>query len=306
LITSLPVNSMNDRLLDDLGALVMRHTVPDGRTVFPMPGVVLMASDRPTPPMVEMTEPMLAVVIQGGKCVCLGETVYDYRAGQYLVVSIDLPLQAHVSVADSDAIYLGLGFSLRPEVIASLLLDMETPYSTRRAKPGIGVSDLSEDLVEALIRLVRLVERPDDVPVLAASIEREIIWRLLNGPQGGLVRQMGLADSRIAQVNRAIRWIRKHYNEPLCVSELARVADMSVTSFHRHFRSITSMSPLQYQKHLRLQTARSQLRTTADDVAVVGFTVGYESTSQFSREYRRMFGLSPGRDGRQLRIGGAS
>jgi len=137
--------------------------------------------------------------------------------------------------------------------------------------------------------------------VLGTAIEREILWRLINGEQGAMVRQIGLADSRLAQVGRAIRWIRKHYAEIIRIEELANMAGMSVTSFHRHFRGVTSMTPIQYQKQIRLQVARSQLMSVAADVAEVGFAVGYDSPSQFSREYRRLFGQSPGRDGRNLR-----
>lgn len=267
-----------------------------------LPNVTLMSASAPTPPMGEMTEPMLALVAQGAKSVYLGDASYDYATGQYLIVSVDLPLEAHVARASPGEPYLGLGFALRPEAIANLMLELGVGRGTKLEAPGIAVSTLEADLMVPLIRLLQLVERPGDVPILADAIEREVLWRLLNGPQGEMVRQIGLADSRMAQVNRAIRWIRTHYAEPLRIETLAQVAGMSLTSFHRHFRAVTSLSPLQYQKQIRLQTARSRLMSTAEDVATVGFAVGYDSASQFSREYRRLFGMSPGRDGRRLRL----
>jgi transcriptional regulator GlxA family with amidase domain len=139
------------------------------------------------------------------------------------------------------------------------------------------------------------VDRPDDVPVLGPAIEREILWRLINSDQGATVRQIGLVDSRISQVARAIRWIRTRYAESLRIEDLAQLAGMSVTSFHRHFRSVTSMTPIQYQKQIRLQEARARLLANRKDVAAVGFAVGYDSPSQFSREYRRQFGAPPGK-----------
>ena len=214
---------------------------------------------------------------------------------------MDLPLDAHVIEATAEAPFLGLGFTLKPETIATLLLEAGAAQPTRTDPPGIAVSDLTHDLIDPVVRLLRLLDRPSDIPVLASAIEREILWRLINGQQATMVRQIGLADSRTAQIGRAIRWIRGHYAEAIRIEELATIAGMSVTSFHRHFRGITSMTPIQYQKHIRLQKARSRLISAARDVAEVGFSVGYDSPSQFSREYRRLFGRSPGKDGESLR-----
>jgi AraC-like DNA-binding protein len=296
------LKAMAANLLNELQRLIARHAKPDGKPRDVLPNVTLMSSSAPTAPMAEMAEPMFALVARGAKRVGLGTKVFDYGAGQYLVVSVDLPLEAHVAAATAEAPYLGLGFTLRPEAISTLLLEVGAARSARDDAPGIAVSDLTDDLIEPLNRLLKLLDRPADIPVLAAAIEREILWRLLNGTQAPMVRQIGLAGSRMAQIGRAIRWIRNHHAEALRIEELARIAGMSVTTFHRHFRRLTSMSPLQYQKQIRLQTARSQLMSAMADVAEVGFAVGYESASQFSREYRRMFGQPPGRDGRSLRV----
>jgi transcriptional regulator GlxA family with amidase domain len=182
-----------------------------------------------------------------------------------------------------------------------LLLEAGAVPPGRNDPPGIAVSDLTQDLIDPVVRLLRLLDRPSDIPVLAGAIKREILWRLINGQQGTMVRQIGLADSRMAQIGRAVRWIRGHYTKVIRIQELARVAGMSITSFHRHFRGITSMTPIQYQKQIRLQVARSRLMTAAEDVAAVGFAVGYDSPSQFSRDYRRLFGRPPGLDGQRLR-----
>jgi transcriptional regulator GlxA family with amidase domain len=191
--------------------------------------------------------------------------------------------------------------TLRPEAIASLLLESGGPRAIGDDRPGIAISDLSSDLVESVVRLLRLLDRPSDVPILASALEREILWRLINGPQGALVRQIGLADSRMSQIGHAVRWLRRHFAETVRIEDLADIACMSVTSFHRHFRIVTSLTPIQYQKQLRLQAARVRLMAAREDVTEVGFAVGYDSPSQFSREYRRMYGKPPGQDGHDLR-----
>ena len=197
---------------------------------------------------------------------------------------------------------LGVGIALRPKAIANLLLDIGSTETVRTYTPaGIGVSTLTDELIDAVIRLLRLIGKPSDIPVLGPSIEREILWRLLGGPQGATVRQLGSADSHTFQISNAIRWIRSNYAETLRIETLARIAGMSVTSFHRHFREVSSMTPIQYQKYIRLQEARIRLMASGDDVTAVGSSVGYDSPSQFSREYRRLFGTAPGQDRERLR-----
>ena len=156
-------------------------------------------------------------------------------------------------------------------------------------------------MLDAVIRMLRLLDRPADAPVLAPLIEREILWRLLTGPHGDVVRQIGLADSGLSHITRAIGWIRDNYAEPMRIADLARLAGMSASAFHRHFRAVTTMSPLQFQKRIRLQEARSLLVAQPGDVAGVGHLVGYDSPTQFNREYRRLFGAPPGQDATRLR-----
>jgi AraC-like DNA-binding protein len=270
-------------------------------------GLLLSVVDRPTPPTATVADPVLAVVAQGAKRINLGDQIYDYGAGQYLVVSVGLPITGHFSQASPDRPFLGVGLTLRPAVIASLLLETGSAASSREGGRrsetplGVAVSDASDDLVDALVRMIRLLGRPADVPVLAPMIEREIIWRLITGEQGRLVRQIGLADSRLSHIGRAIGWIREHHADLIRIDDLAQMSAMSVSAFHRHFRAVTAMTPIQYQKRIRLQEARLLLISDSWDVATVGFAVGYDSASQFSREYRRQFGVPPGRDAARLR-----
>jgi AraC-like DNA-binding protein len=277
-----------------------------GLTRTALPGVSVVGSPTTTEPLCGIAEPTLAVVAQGVKDTTLNGRSFTYGAGQFLVVSIDLPVIGHITQASAEEPFLAVVLELRPHVLAALLL--ETAPATGigaeaiDATPaGLAVSDASPSLLDAISRLLALLDAPEDVAALAAGIEREVLWRLLTGPQGAAVRQIGLADSRLAHLARAIRWIRGHYNETLRVDELATLATMSVSSFHRHFRAVTSMSPIQFQKEIRLHEARARLLADPGDVTGVGYAVGYDSPSQFSREYRRMFGVPPSRDARALR-----
>jgi AraC-like DNA-binding protein len=282
-------------VLDELRDLVTRHAHTDLRT--PVAGLLLSKVET-SEPHHSLAEPLLVVMAQGGKRLLLGEQVHEYRAGQYLLVGTDLPVTGHFVGATPRTPALGLGLALRPAAIAPLLL--EAPSCPPPASP-IAIGDAGPELLDAALRLLRLLDHPADAPVLAPLIEREILWRLLTGPHGGLVRRIGLADGGAAHVGRAIRRIRDNYAEPMRVEELARLSGLSASAFHRHFRAVTAMSPLQFQKRIRLQEARSLLLADAGDVARIGHLVGYDSPSQFNREYRRLFGAPPGQDAARLR-----
>ncbi|WP_046494182.1 AraC family transcriptional regulator [Streptomyces odonnellii] len=287
-------------LLDELRTLIVRHADggPLGRRTL-MDGVTAMVTDRPTPPESAMTEPSFVVVAQGVKRTVLNGVPYDYRAGQFLVVSLDLPVIGQALEAGPDEPFSVFAMRLRPAAIAPLLLE-----TTGSAKPpafsGLAISDATPELLDPVVRLLRLVDRPDDLRVLGPGYEREILWRLVTGDQGALVRQIGLANSAVTHISRAIRWIRDHFREPIRVADLAALSGMSESSFHRYFRSATSMTPIQFQKQIRLQAARVLLMTRSGSVAEIGYRVGYESPSQFSRDYRKTFGISPGRDTERL------
>jgi len=290
--------------LPELRALIARHTADEGgqRTIAEL-NLGMGRWTAPTPPIHRVHEPVFALVAQGAKRIVLADRIFDARAGHFSVVPLDLPLTFCVMQASKEAPYLAVAMTLKPELIASLLLEAEAGDRACGDQPAIGLSQAPSELLEPLVRLLRLLDRPSDIPMLRPMIEREIVWRLLCGEQGGLVRQIGLADSRLSKISRAIRWIREHYAEALRIEELAGRVAMSPTSFHRHFRAVTAMSPLQYQKRIRLQEARSRLVADAGDVAGIGFSVGYDSPSQFSREYARLFGAPPGRDAAGLRAG---
>jgi AraC-like DNA-binding protein len=302
-----PASRGTDALLAELRALIARHARPDETTAID--GVLLSAAGRPGEPRASTTGTVMAVIAQGAKRVAIGDRVYDYGPGQYLVASVDLPITGHYTHATADEPALGFGLILRPPAIASLLLDTAaagSPGQSRRARStcapaGMGVEEASPALLDAVIRMVRLLESPGDRAILAPMIEREILWRLINGSLGETVRQIGLADSSLTHVSGAVRWINEHYNKPFRVADLARSCGMSASAFHRNFQAVTALSPIQFQKQIRLHKSRLLLLTGADDVATVAYRVGYDSTSQFSREYRRQFGLPPGRDAFRLR-----
>jgi AraC-like DNA-binding protein len=293
-------------LLDELRTLVVRHARTDGTTAIDR--VLLSAAGRPGEPEASTTGTVMAMIARGRKRLALGETVHEYGPGQYLVASVDLPITGHYTDATDDEPALGFGLVLRPPAIAALLLDAEAAETAPRRRrpepvaPGLGVADAPPELLDAVVRMVRLLDAPEvDRAVLAPTIEREILWRLLSGPLGATVRQAGTADSSLGRVSRAVRRITEHPDRPFRVEELARSCGMSTSAFHRSFRTVTALGPVQFQKQIRLQRARLMLLTGADDVSTVGYRVGYDSTSQFSREYRRQFGLPPGQDARRLR-----
>ncbi|GIF75073.1 AraC family transcriptional regulator [Asanoa siamensis] len=284
--------------LDELRALLARHARPDWTT--DIDGVLISKVDRSLPPSPSMSGTVLALIAQGAKRLSLGDRVHEYAAGQYLVASVDLPVTGHFVGATVASPALGFGLVLRPDEIADLLVGAGPGEVPAAAPPGIAVSDASAELVDAVVRLLRLLDQPRDRAVLAPLVKREILWRVMTGEQGGLVRQLGLPDSGLRHVERAVRWIRDNYAQPFRVEDLARLAGMSVSAFHRNFQTVTAMSPIQFQKRIRLQQARLLLASHPGEISQVGHRVGYDSPSQFSREYRREFGAPPSRDAARL------
>ena len=291
-------------LLDELRGLIAAHARSDLRT--PIDGLLLAKVENEEPDH-SLTEPLLVVMAQGGKRLFLGDQAFEYRAGQCLVVSTDLPVTGNFLDASSQSPSLSMALELRPSAIAPLLLVAPVGRWSRSTAvpPAIATGEAGAELLDPVLRLLRLLDHPEDAPVLAPLIEQEILWRLLTGPHGGMIRQIGLADSSLSHIGRAIRWIRDNYAEPMRIPDLARLAGMSPSAFHRHFRDVTTMSPLQFQKRIRLQEARSLLIARAGDVAGVGHLVGYDSPTQFNREYRRLFGAPPGQDALRLRTDAA-
>ncbi|MFI1094440.1 AraC family transcriptional regulator N-terminal domain-containing protein [Streptomyces sp. NPDC020917] len=286
---------------DELRALLACHARSDGSTAID--GVMISKVEHPAPPAASTTGTVLAVVAQGAKRLALGDRVYDYHAGQYLVASVDLPVTGHFVDPRPEEPALGFGMDLRPEEIADVLLSAGAGQDPqpKTAATGIAVSDAPPELLDAVVRMVRLLESPRDIPVLAPLIKREILWRLISGEQGAVVRQLGLPNGGFSHMTRAIHWIRDNYATAFRVEDVARMAGMSTSAFHRNFQSVTAMSPIQFQKHIRLQEARLLLAGRPGAVTSVCHSVGYDSASQFSREYRRLFGVSPSEDARRMR-----
>jgi AraC-like DNA-binding protein len=290
--------------LDELRELLDRHARPDMATAID--GVRVCKIGHAASPESSMSGTVLAVIVQGGKRLALGDHMYVYGPGQYLVASVDLPVTGHALNATPGRPVLGFGMTLEPAAIAQLLLQAGTrdlPQAPGSARPGIAVSDAPGELLDAIVRLLRLLDRPQDLKALAPLYQREILWRLMTGEQGDAVRQLGLADSSLSHITRAVRWIRENHTRPFRVEELAQLSGMSVSAFHRNFQAVTSMSPIQFQKHIRLQAARLLLVTNPNDISGVGNRVGYDSPAQFSREYRRLFGAPPSLDAARMREG---
>jgi AraC-like DNA-binding protein len=288
-------------LLDEIRARIEAHARPDLSTSIE--GLLLSdVAATPTTPEYSVTQPLLVVMAEGGKRLLLGDQVVEYGRGDCLVITANLPVTGHWLDTDATGRALGMGLVLRPAAIAELLL--KAPAGRwPRAMPGPALAtDVAQpELLDAAARMLRLLDQPTDAPVLAPLIGQEILWRLLAGPLGGTVRQIGLADSELTHVSRAIGWIRDNYAEPMRIDDLAQLCGLSTSAFHRHFRAVTAMSPLQFQKRIRLQQARSILVASPGDIAGAGHRVGYDSPSQFTREYRRLFGAPPGRDAERLR-----
>ncbi len=242
-------------------------------------------------------KPSLALIAQGAKQVVLGDDIYRYGGTDYLLTSIDLPVTTQIVEASTEKPYLSVMFQIDTARIASLLEHAGHQDSAPvPAARGMAVSTVTPELEDAAIRLLRLLDRPGDIPALLPLIEQEIIYRILTGPQSGRLRQMAITESQSHQVSRACIWLKEHYALPLKIEELANRVSMSVSSLHHHFKAITAMSPMQYQKQLRLQEARRLMLEDMLDAGSAGHQVGYESQSQFSREYARQFGEPPLRD----------
>jgi AraC-like DNA-binding protein len=276
--------------IDELRAIVMR--AGDMWTATGLPRVAMVRAEACSD---QVYESMLHLVLQGTKSLSVGDQILRFVPATYFVVPVDLPALGQVCGDVPGETYLALSLTLDPGVIAAVLADLcETDYD--REGKSFTVSEAGPELIDAWLRMMRLVDRPQEAALLAPMIEREILFRVLQGPQGDMLRQIARPDSRLSQVRCAIDWIRLHFVEPFRVEPLAAMAGMSVAAFYRHFRAVTAMTPIQYQKRLRLLKARRQLLFEPHDAASVAFSVGYESASQFSREYARMFGMPPVRD----------
>jgi AraC-like DNA-binding protein len=287
----------------ELAAMIDRLTVTDGAHETAIPRLILGRASRMQHPVHTMHEPAFCVLAQGSKRVLLGDEVYIYDSSQYLVVAQNLPVSGQVVDASPEAPYLGLRLSFDVRDIAALALTLQPDESPpkRASQRGIFTGELSATLLDPVLRLTKLLDSPEDVPALAPLIVREILYRLLKSPDGWRLAQMAVVDGHSQRIAQAISLLSQRFQEALRVEDLADEVHMSVSSLHQHFKAVTAMSPLQFQKQLRLQESRRIMISEHVDAATAGHRVGYESQSQFNREYSRFFGSPPARDVKRLR-----
>jgi AraC-like DNA-binding protein len=244
---------------------------------------------------------MLNLILSGSKTMTVGDRTLHYDPATYFVMSVDLPAVGHVHADRDGRPYLAISLTLDPATIANLLAEIPKPSGGGLYEPGFAVAPTTPELLDAWVRMLRLMDRPDEVAALAPAYEREILFRVLQGPLGWMLRDIALPEAAIARIGVAIRWIRENFDKPLRVEQLAGMTALSVSAFHRHFKAVTALSPIQYQKHIRLLHARALLLAGEGSATSIAFGVGYESPNQFSREYARQFGLPPGKDATRLR-----
>ena len=286
----------------ELAQLIEQYAGTDGVHTTAIPRLILYRASQVEAPMHAIYEPCVCIVAQGRKQAIAGEGVYVYDAEKYLVVSVGVPAVGRILEASSNKPFLCLALALAPAAIAALMLESDMQRAGRESPtPALAISAVEPELLDACVRLLRLLGSSRDIPVLAPLAEREILYRLLGGDQRARLSHIACAESRLQDVNRAISWIKRNFRAGLSVESLASEARMSPSALHQYFKTVTGTSPLQFQKHIRLLEARRLMLSEAVDAAVAAHTVGYESPSQFSREYRRLFGAPPVRDISQLK-----
>lgn len=289
--------------LETLAKLTSAHAPYDGTVELRVPGVYAIKVSQTEKDVTHyLVRASMCIIAQGAKTAIIGDNAYDYGAGQIAVYSIDVPLTSKVTRATLSEPYLALKIDLDPQKIAELALKVfphgvPQPRDTR----ALYVADADATIVDAFIRLLELMAQPADAELLGGLVIDEILIRLLRSPMGSRVAQIGQSGSSLNRVAKAVDWLRANFDRPVEIEHLANMVNMSVTSFHRQFKAVTSMSPLQYQKALRLQEARRLMLTSMLDAGSAGRRVGYMSASQFTREYGRFFGSAPTKDIHRLR-----
>lgn len=282
-------------LLARLARAIDSHMGPEEKRETPIPGLLLVRRTQSAEPACTTYEPSIAVIAQGRKRVTLGSSTLTYGESRYLLTAVDLPAVGQVIGASPQSPFLALALRIDLATVRELL-SREEIAGPPPATPAMSTGYATPEILEAFLRLLTLLDSPRDIPFLADLVTREILYRILQGPQGARLRAISTAGDQSHRTAKAIAWIRANYAQPLRVDHLAQLAGMGVSTFHHHFRALTAMSPLQYQKQLRLQNARTRMLLEGLDAARAAFEVGYESPSQFSREYRRLFGAPPLRD----------
>jgi AraC-like DNA-binding protein len=270
------------------------------RTETGIPRLAMVKGEIPAHKLAAVYEPMINLVVQGSKILTIGEQVLHYNPASYFVMSVDLPATGKVVAASPDKPYMAISLTISAAVVAEMMVNdpkLPVPDEAR----GFSVCAMNDRLMDAWCRLLQLMDTPQDIPALAPLYERELLYLVLQGPQGWLLQEIASAGSALTRIHKSIQWIRQHYHQTLPVEQLADVAGMSASAFHRHFKHITDLSPLQYQKQMRLLEARRLLLENQQGAGDIAYQVGYESPSQFSREYARFFGLPPRQDALRLK-----
>jgi AraC-like DNA-binding protein len=298
--TGIDVDKITEKQTE-LVQLIKRYATTDGSHSTAISSLHFSRTSYLEGPVYAVQGPALCIIVQGAKKFMVAESSYYYDPFHYLVVSLDLPHIGQIIQAAPQSPLLCMSLHFEPEFIFDIIQNTGLPINKNDSHRGMFVGEINLPLLDACCRLVRLLETPQDIPALAALVIREIFYRILQAEQGDLLKQIGISDSYTRKIAEITRIIKQEFAKPLRVENLARTANMSVASLHRHFKQVTTMSPLQYQKQLRLQEARRLLLSLQITAADAGFQVGYESPSQFSREYVRMFGLPPKSDAKHLR-----
>ncbi|CAI8899903.1 AraC family transcriptional regulator [Pseudomonas sp. IT-P100] len=289
-----------DNQLNELRSLAAK--AENRRTETGIPRVAMVQGKIPEHMLAAVYDPMINLILQGSKSMTVGDRTLRYDPATYFVMSIGLPAVGSVHPAVSGEPYLAVSLTLDPAVLSTLFADLPKPAARYENNAGFSVASVTTELMDAWVRMLRLMGDPDAIAALAPVYEREILFRVLKGPHGWMLRDIAAPDTAMARVNMAIQWIRRDFAEPIGIERLAERASMSVSAFHRHFKAVTNLSPLQYQKRVRLLQARTLMVASAKSVMAAAFEVGYESATQFSRDYVRVFGLPPAQDaGRILR-----
>lgn len=271
------------------------------RTETGIPRVAMVQGEIPEHQLAAVYDPMVNLILTGSKTMTVGDRTFRYDPATYFVMSVDLPAVGSVHPSDDGEPYLAISLTLEPAIVANLLADLPKPAGGELYSAGFSVAPVTPDLLDAWLRMLRLIERPNEIAALAPAYEREILFRVLQGPLGWMLRDIATPDTALSRIGITIQWIRENFAMPLRVEALAAMAALSVSAFHRHFKAVTALSPLQYQKHVRLLHARSRLIAGEGNATSIAFGVGYESPTQFSREYARQFGLPPSKDAAKLR-----
>ena len=297
-----PLRKPADELRAELAGKIASFLGPEEKRVTDIPGLTLVRRTAPTAPCSMTYEPSVTVIAQGRKRVELGRNIFIYDASRFLLTSVDLPVVSRVIEASERVPCLALSLKLEMPVVRELLSREEIHVAEAPSdSPGMATAETTVELLSACCRLVDLLYTPQDIPFLSGLIVREIIYRVLRSAEGARLRAIATLGEQSHRTAKAISWITTNYAKPLRVEDLAEIAGMGVSTLHHHFRVLTALSPLQYQKQVRLQAARTRMLMDGLDAASAAFEVGYESASQFNREYSRFFGQPPMRDIRTLR-----